>query len=79
MFFIDVFQTTGRTGRFGRKGISINFVHNKETWAQMAQIEKALGRPILRVETDNVEEMEEVNNISSFPSSSIVVYSSFPF
>jgi len=49
----------GRTGRFGRRGISINFVHNKETWGQMAQIEQALGKPILRIETDNVDEMEE--------------------
>ena len=53
-------RTTGRTGRFGRRGISINFVHNKETWGQMAQIEQALGKPILRIETDNVDEMEEV-------------------
>ena len=34
----------GRTGRFGRKGISINFVHDKRTWQQMEQIEKATGK-----------------------------------
>lgn len=49
----------GRTGRFGRKGISINFVHNQQTWQQMDQIEKALGRKIIRIETDDLDEMEE--------------------
>lgn len=49
----------GRTGRFGRKGISINFVHDKKTWLQMEQIEKALGRKIIRIETNDLDEMEE--------------------
>jgi ATP-dependent RNA helicase DDX19/DBP5 len=67
----------GRTGRFGRKGISINFVHDKRTWLQvrcavlivvqwllilcpqMEAIEKALGRKIMRIETDDLDEMEE--------------------
>lgn len=51
----------GRTGRFGRKGISINFVHNQKTWSQMDQIEKALGRQIVRIETNDLDEMEEVS------------------
>lgn len=50
----------GRTGRFGRKGISINFVHDKKTWLQMEAIEKALGRKIMRIETNDLDEMEEV-------------------
>ncbi|KAH6913190.1 ATP-dependent RNA helicase DBP5 [Coprinopsis sp. MPI-PUGE-AT-0042] len=49
----------GRTGRFGRKGISINFVHDQRTWQQMDAIEKALGRKIVRIETDDLDEMEE--------------------
>ncbi|PPQ95750.1 hypothetical protein CVT26_015876 [Gymnopilus dilepis] len=49
----------GRTGRFGRRGISINFVHDKKTWQQMEQIEKALNKKILRIETNNLDEMEE--------------------
>ncbi|KAF9560502.1 DEAD-domain-containing protein [Agrocybe pediades] len=49
----------GRTGRFGRRGISINFVHDKKTWLQMEQIEKALGRKIMRIETNDLDEMEE--------------------
>ncbi|KAL4244070.1 RNA helicase [Abortiporus biennis] len=49
----------GRTGRFGRKGISINFVHDKRTWGQMEQIEKATGKHIIRIETHDLDEMEE--------------------
>lgn len=49
----------GRTGRFGRKGISINFVHDKRTWEQMHQIEVALGREIARIETTDLDTMEE--------------------
>ncbi|KAJ7476124.1 P-loop containing nucleoside triphosphate hydrolase protein [Mycena latifolia] len=49
----------GRTGRFGRRGISINFVHNKKTWHQMEQIEQATSQKILRIETHDVDEMEE--------------------
>ncbi|KAJ7679045.1 P-loop containing nucleoside triphosphate hydrolase protein [Mycena polygramma] len=49
----------GRTGRFGRRGISINFVHDKKTWLQMEQIEKATGKRIMRIETNDVDEMEE--------------------
>ncbi|KAF9223702.1 DEAD-domain-containing protein [Gyrodon lividus] len=49
----------GRTGRFGRKGISINFVHDKKTWLQMEEIEKALGKKIIRIETNDLDEMEE--------------------
>jgi len=49
----------GRTGRFGRKGISINFVHDKATWAHMEQIEKATGKKIIRIETNDLDVMEE--------------------
>ncbi|KAJ7170914.1 P-loop containing nucleoside triphosphate hydrolase protein [Mycena crocata] len=49
----------GRTGRFGRRGISINFVHDKRTWVQMEQIEKATSKRIIRIETNDVDEMEE--------------------
>ncbi|KAI9570553.1 P-loop containing nucleoside triphosphate hydrolase protein [Boletus coccyginus] len=49
----------GRTGRFGRKGISINFVHDERTWLQMEEIEKTLGKKIIRIETNDLDEMEE--------------------
>ena len=50
----------GRTGRFGRKGISINFVHDENTWAQMEAIENATGKSIIRIETTDLDIMEEV-------------------
>ncbi|KAF8813348.1 DEAD-domain-containing protein [Phlegmacium glaucopus] len=57
---IDTYRhRIGRTGRFGRKGISINFVHDKKTWLQMEQIEKELERKIMRIETNDLDEMEE--------------------
>jgi len=57
---IDTYRhRIGRTGRFGRKGISINFVHDNKTWLQMEEIEKELGRKIMRIETNDLDEMEE--------------------
>jgi ATP-dependent RNA helicase DDX19/DBP5 len=50
----------GRTGRFGRKGVSINFVHDKNTWAQIEEIGKATGKGITRIETTGLDIMEEV-------------------
>ena len=58
--FSELTFLSGRTGRFGRKGISINFVHDKRTWLQMEQIEKELGAKIMRIETNDLDEMEEV-------------------
>ncbi|KAJ7911155.1 hypothetical protein B0H13DRAFT_2483268 [Mycena leptocephala] len=49
----------GRTGRFGRRGTSIKFVHDKKTWLQMEQVEKATSRKIMGIETNDVDEMEE--------------------
>ncbi|KAJ7592933.1 DEAD-domain-containing protein [Mycena floridula] len=49
----------GRTGRFGRKGVSINFVHNKRTFDQMGMIMEATGKPITRIETDDIDVMEK--------------------
>jgi len=50
----------GRTGRFGRKGIAINFVHNRQSWQDIQVIEASIGKAITRVKTDDLDEMEEV-------------------
>jgi ATP-dependent RNA helicase DDX19/DBP5 len=50
----------GRTGRFGRKGVSINFVHDKRSWDQMHVIEEVLGKKIERIDTSDADEMEKV-------------------
>ena len=51
----------GRTGRFGRQGISVNFVHDKHSWDEMAFIERTIQRPIQRIKTENFDEMEKVH------------------
>lgn len=50
----------GRTGRFGRTGVSINFVHNEESYREMKEIENHFGREIIRVPTDNYMEVEKI-------------------
>ncbi|TPX58655.1 hypothetical protein SpCBS45565_g07949 [Spizellomyces sp. 'palustris'] len=50
----------GRTGRFGRKGVSINFVHNEESYREMKAIEAHFGREIVRVPTENYMEVEKI-------------------
>lgn len=59
-FSTDNHFPQGRTGRFGRKGISINFVHDTQTWLQMEEIEKTLNKKIIRIGTQDLDEMEEV-------------------
>ncbi|KAI8337614.1 P-loop containing nucleoside triphosphate hydrolase protein [Chlamydoabsidia padenii] len=49
----------GRTGRFGRTGVSINFVHNKDTWEKMAMIEQHFQRSIELIPTNDWEEVEK--------------------
>jgi ATP-dependent RNA helicase DDX19/DBP5 len=39
----------GRTGRFGKKGKAINFVHDVVTWNQINEIETALGTNIQKI------------------------------
>lgn len=50
----------GRTGRFGRKGVAIAFVHDKRSWDEMHAIEEDLQREIIRVDTADFDEMEQV-------------------
>ncbi|KAJ3128648.1 RNA helicase required for poly(A+) mRNA export [Nowakowskiella sp. JEL0407] len=50
----------GRTGRFGRTGVSINFVHDQRSFEEMKAIEEHFGRPIVRVPTENPMEIEKI-------------------
>ncbi|KAI7862709.1 P-loop containing nucleoside triphosphate hydrolase protein [Spinellus fusiger] len=49
----------GRTGRFGRKGVSINFVHDRKSWEEMHAMEVYFGRTICRLGTDDWEEVDK--------------------
>ncbi|KAI8974456.1 P-loop containing nucleoside triphosphate hydrolase protein [Pilobolus umbonatus] len=50
----------GRTGRFGRIGVSINFVHDKTSWEQMRFMEDYFNKSIERVPTEDWEEAERI-------------------
>ncbi|CAO3617486.1 unnamed protein product [Mucor hiemalis] len=49
----------GRTGRFGRTGVSIILVDSKQSWEQMQEIEKHFQREITLVPTDDWEKVEK--------------------
>ncbi|CAH1768064.1 6057_t:CDS:2, partial [Entrophospora sp. SA101] len=50
----------GRTGRFGRSGVSINFVHDLTSWELVKRIEEHFKRDIIKLPTDNWPEVEEI-------------------
>ncbi len=50
----------GRTGRFGRQGVSINFVHDKASFLEMKAIQDYMGREIQRVPADNLVDVEKI-------------------
>lgn len=49
----------GRTGRFGRTGVSIILIDSKESWEQMTLIEKHFERKISYVPTEDWENVEQ--------------------
>lgn len=54
----------GRTGRFGRTGVSISFVHDKRSYDTLMAIKNYFGEGIemTRVPTDDMDELEEIVN-----------------
>ena len=50
----------GRTGRFGRVGVSISFVYDKKSWRQLADIQKYFSCEMTRVETKDWDQVEEI-------------------
>lgn len=50
----------GRTGRFGRSGVSINFIHDKKSYDLMQAYERHFGRTITRVPTEDFEVIEKL-------------------
>lgn len=55
------FPGAGRTGRFGRQGVSINFVHDRKSFEDMEAIRIPLGNTVVRVDTADFELMEKVS------------------
>ncbi|XP_065571377.1 ATP-dependent RNA helicase DDX19A-like [Artemia franciscana] len=50
----------GRTGRFGRNGLAINMVDGPKAYNTLKQIENHFDRKIIRLDTDNLEEVERL-------------------
>lgn len=49
----------GRTGRFGRNGLAINFVDGQRSMSNMREIEKHFGRAIVELNTEDPDVMEQ--------------------
>ncbi|KAK5972631.1 Atp-dependent rna helicase [Trichostrongylus colubriformis] len=52
----------GRTGRFGKAGIAINFVDSREALVIIKKIEAFFGKPIPRLDPSDLEQLEAVEN-----------------
>lgn len=48
----------GRSGRFGRKGIAINFVHDEISKRNLAYIQDYLKRPIIEFPANKLEDLQ---------------------
>jgi len=53
----------GRTGRFGKKGIAITMVGGSRDIANIQKIEKHFGRPIDKLNAEDIDELEKLENI----------------
>ena len=49
----------GRTGRFGKSGVAINFVMHDKDMRVLREIERHFGTHITRLDTDDYNDMEE--------------------
>ncbi|GMM30010.1 ATP-dependent RNA helicase [Martiniozyma asiatica (nom. inval.)] len=51
----------GRTGRFGRRGVAMSFIHNKKSYDCLQTISKFFGgMPLQQVSSDDWDEVEEI-------------------
>jgi ATP-dependent RNA helicase DDX19/DBP5 len=48
----------GRTGRFGRVGVSISFVHDRKSFTALAQIAQHYGIDLIQLSPDDWDETE---------------------
>ena len=58
--FITYLHRIGRTGRFGKSGIAVNFIDSVRSMAVMLKIEKHFGNNILPLETNDVDALEQL-------------------
>ena len=50
----------GRTGRFGKNGIAVNFIDGQRSMNIMKQVEKHFARQIALLQVDDVDELEKL-------------------
>lgn len=50
----------GRTGRFGKHGLAINLVDGPASMVVLKDIEGHFGRPIVKLDTEDVDEIEKI-------------------
>eukprot|EP01134_Creolimax_fragrantissima_P007232 CFRG7232T1 len=53
----------GRTGRFGRRGVAITFVYNRESADNMEKLKKYFGKPVSELSSDDPEAFSEAFSI----------------
>lgn len=49
----------GRTGRFGRVGVAVTFVSNRQDWEDLMVIQQFFGADMTKVATDDWDDLEE--------------------
>lgn len=50
----------GRTGRFGRVGVALTFVHDKDSWSQLNDIATYFKTDLVPIDTSDWDEVEEL-------------------
>jgi superfamily II DNA/RNA helicase len=50
----------GRTGRFGRTGVSIAFIHDQKSWKELDAFQKYFGVEMVKIPTKDWEETENM-------------------
>lgn len=58
---MTLFILLGRTGRFGRQGVAINFISDANSYRWVQELQQDLGVEITAVKTQDYEEMEKVH------------------
>lgn len=51
-----------RTGRFGKKGIAVNFIDGQRSMTVMKKIEEHFGEKITLLQADDIDELEKLGN-----------------
>jgi ATP-dependent RNA helicase DDX19/DBP5 len=50
----------GRTGRFGRVGVALTFVHDKRSWNQLNDIARYFKTDLHHIDTEDWDAVEEM-------------------